>query len=89
MMYYSDIIGLIGVTLTLIAYFLLQIQRIASESIAYSLYNTLGSVLILYSLLNKWNLSAFIMESAWLLMSLYGVYTAYLARKHLTCDNKK
>lgn len=80
-MHYSDIVGLIGVLITLIAYFLLQIQRLDAESPAYSLYNAIGSILIIFSLWHKWNLSAFSMESIWLLMSLYGFFRRYLPSK--------
>lgn len=80
-MHYSDIIGLIGVFITLCAYFFLQTQKIASESIIYSLSNALGSTLIIFSLNYQWNLSAFIMESIWLLMSLYGLYHSFKAKR--------
>lgn len=68
----EDIIGLIGVLLTLIAYFLLQIEAIKSDGLNYSLLNTIGSILIFCSILKTWNLSAAVMEISWLLISLYG-----------------
>ena len=76
-MHIPDIIGLLGVLLVLIAYFFLQTKRLAAESMSFSLYNTIGSVMILYSLIHKWNLSAFAMEGAWLLLSMYGVWKAF------------
>lgn len=80
-MHFPDVIGLTGVFITLCAYFFLQTQKIASESIVYSLSNALGSTLIICSLIYQWNLSAFIMESAWLLMSLYGLYHSFKAKQ--------
>jgi len=68
----EDIIGLIGVLLTLIAYFLLQIEAIKSESLSYSFINVVGSLLIFCSILKTWNLSAAVMETSWLLISIYG-----------------
>jgi hypothetical protein len=72
----TDLIGLIGVFFCLLAYFLLQTERIKSDAIPYSLYNTLGALLIVFSLRYKWNLSAFVMEGAWFLLSIYGLYKA-------------
>ena len=69
----TDIVGLIGVTLTLLAYFLLQINRLSSESMAYSLMNLIGSGFVVYSLLFNWNTPALIMEGAWILISVWGV----------------
>lgn len=72
----TDLIGLVGVLLVVIAYFFLQTSRWASTSLAYSGFNALGAAMIVYSLLFKWNLSAFVMEGTWLLLSLYGVWKA-------------
>ena len=81
MTHYPDLIGLLGVILILIAYFLLQTERIRADHMAYSLYNTLGSLMILYSLFAQWNLSAVVMEAAWLILSMYGLYKAYRQSK--------
>ncbi|CAM4437656.1 MAG: hypothetical protein LEGION0398_MBIBDBAK_00559 [Legionellaceae bacterium] len=77
----EDIIGLFGVFLTLIAYFLLQIETIKSDSLSYSLLNTIGSILIFCSLLKTWNLSAGIMEISWLLISIYGFLKYYFRKR--------
>lgn len=79
-MTFPDIIGLVGVLLILIVYFLLQIERITAHSIAYSLYNAIGALMIIYSLIYKWNLSSFAMEGTWFLLSLYGLYRALATR---------
>ena len=76
-MHFLDCFGLIGVLITLIAYFLLQTERLPSTGICYSLLNTIGSALIIYTLLYHWNLSAFLMEGSWLLLSAYGVIKAW------------
>lgn len=72
-----DKVGLVGVTITLLAYFLLQVGRTALRGWMYSLLNAAGSTLILLSLLEKFNLSAFSMEAVWLVISLYGTYKVY------------
>ena len=42
-------------------------------SLAYQLMNAFGAVLVLVSLLYAFNLSAFLMELAWLAVSIYGM----------------
>lgn len=70
----ADVIGTIGVGLTLIAYLLLQVDKISSTGRNYSLLNVVGAILILYSLYYNWNTPAVIMETAWFVISLYGLY---------------
>ena len=55
-------------------YLSLQTDRISSRSLIYSLLNALGAFLILISLYFQFNLSAFIIEFFWLMISLYGLY---------------
>ena len=68
-----DLVGNIGVALILIAYLLLQLKRIKSEQLLYSLMNGIGAVLIIVSLVFDFNLSAFIIEFFWLLISIFGI----------------
>ncbi len=65
-----DLLGNIGVALILIAYFLLQKEKLSNKDFSYNLMNALGAFLILLSLIFDFNLSAFIIESIWLLLSL-------------------
>ena len=69
-----DLIGNIGVALILIAYLLLQLKRIKSEQLQYSLMNGIGAILIIISLYFDFNLSAFIIEFFWLLISIFGIF---------------
>jgi hypothetical protein len=66
-------VGIIGVVLILVAFFLLQIGKLSSRDFLYSLLNLLGALGILISLIYEWNLSAFIIEIAWILISIYGL----------------
>ena len=77
---FSDHIGIIGVLLTLIAYGALSIGKMDSESLAYSLLNLIGSWLILVSLMYSWNLSSVIIEAAWIMISIIGIYRFYINR---------
>ena len=79
-------LGVIGVVLVLIAYLLLQLDRLSQNAVSYSLLNLIGSMLILYSLYFYWNLASGVIEAAWLLISLYGliksIYYYRLKRSH-------
>ena len=76
-----DVLGNIGVFLIILTYFLLQIRKLSSESLLYSVLNALGASLIVVSLLFDFNLSAFIVEAFWVIISLIGIGTYYLHRK--------
>lgn len=76
-----DIAGIIGVLFVLGAYLALQLKKVDAAAPAYSALNALGAGLILISLYYEFNLSAFLIESAWLLISLFGFVQAFRARK--------
>jgi len=78
-----DIVGSIGVIIVVGIYLLLQLEIIGSKSLTFSLLNTVGSMMILYSLMYNWNLASFLIESFWILISLFGVYK-YFRKQHLT-----
>jgi hypothetical protein len=67
-----DIAGLAGVVLIVIAYLLLQLEKLPSSAPSYSLLNALGAFLVMVSLVFDFNLSAFLMEAFWFLISLFG-----------------
>jgi hypothetical protein len=69
-----DFVGNIGVVIMIVAYLLLQLNRLDSNSLAYSLLNAFGAGLVILSLSVNFNLSAFIMEVFWVLISLIGIY---------------
>ena len=69
-----DVIGMGGVFLILGTYALVQLERINVRNMSYSLANAAGAGLILISLIVDFNLSAFVIESCWLLISLGGFF---------------
>jgi multidrug transporter EmrE-like cation transporter len=69
-----DLIGNIGVVLLMITYLMLQLDKLRSDGLAYSLLNAFGAILIILSLRVNFNLSAFIMEVFWVLISVVGIY---------------
>jgi len=82
---YGDIIGISGVLIIVVAYILMQIDRMDPKGFLFSLLNTIGAIFILISLLYDWNLASFVMEVIWLSLSLYGTIKGYkMAKKSKT-----
>ena len=77
-----DLTGFIGVLLIIVAYLLLQLDKLPSSSPRYSLLNAGGALLIIVSLIFAFNLSAFIVEAFWFLISLLGLWRALISRKN-------
>ena len=78
---WHDLVGTVGVLILLTTYLALQLKRIDSAALAYSALNGVGAALILVSLTQSPNLSAILIESAWLLTSLVGVVSAIRSRR--------
>ena len=76
-----DLAGFVGVAMIVIAYFLLQLERLPSTSRLYSFLNALGSLLVIISLLFAFNLAAFLVELFWFLISVMGFTRAALSHK--------
>ena len=75
-----DVTGFAGVVLIVIAYLLLQLNKLPSTASAYSLLNALGALLVIISLLFDFNLAAFLMEAFWFLISLFGLLRPIVSR---------
>ena len=84
-----DIVGLLGVALTLLAYLALQARRMRGDGLVYPLLNLIGAGAILASLVydEHTNLSAFVIESAWC-VSIYGIYLALRERASALVSRK-
>jgi hypothetical protein len=79
-----DLIGIAGAITLMIAFLLLQLGRLSSSALAYSILNAAGASLIVFSLLFNFNLSAFIMEVFWIAISLVGLFRVLLKRRYRT-----
>src|SRR5437016_9554932 len=76
-----DLAGFVGVLLIIVAYLLLQLDKLPSSSPSYSLLNAAGALLIIVSLIFAFNLSAFVVEAFWFLISLLGLSRSLTSRK--------
>ncbi|HEX6831895.1 MAG TPA: hypothetical protein VF132_00060 [Rudaea sp.] len=76
-----DLLGNIGVAMMLVAFFLLQAQRMGAQDLSYLLLNGVGALLVLVSLWFAFNLSAFVIETAWVAISAYGLVRVLRRRR--------
>lgn len=70
---WHDLLGNVGVVMIIVAYFLLQIGRVSGQSPWYSVVNGVGAALVLVSLYFEFNLSAALVETFWLIISVLGL----------------
>jgi len=77
-----DLTGFIGVLIIIVAYLLLQLDKLPSSSPTYSLLNAAGALLIIVSLIFQFNLSAFVVEVFWFLISLLGLTKSLVSRRN-------
>ena len=67
-----DFVGNIGVVLMMVAYLLLQLNKL-NNGLVYSVVNAVGASLVILSLLTNFNFSAFLMEAFWVLIGIVGI----------------
>ena len=68
-----DFVGNVGVVIIVVAYLLLQLDKLRSSDLSYSVLNAVGASLIVASLIVDFNLSALLMEVFWVLISFIGI----------------
>jgi predicted membrane protein len=76
----TDTIGMVGTALVVLAYLLLQLEKVSSRSLAYNLMNLMGAVFLLISLCFTFNLASFVIELFWIGASLIGMWKLYRGR---------
>ncbi|MBS0514051.1 MAG: hypothetical protein JSS16_01050 [Proteobacteria bacterium] len=72
---------MIGVVITLAAFLLLQAGKLHGTGFVYQAMNAIGAAAVVLSLLYEFNLSAFIVESAWVAISIYGMVRGWRRRQ--------
>ncbi|MBA2238943.1 MAG: hypothetical protein H0W24_09660 [Lysobacter sp.] len=68
-----DWVGIAGTLMILGAFFLLQAGRISGNGLTYQLLNLFGAGGVLVSLLGQFNISVFVLEIAWMAISVFGI----------------
>ena len=72
-LHWYDVVGLGGTLSILLAFVLLQTRRLSGTGLVYQLLNLFGAAGILVSMFGTFNLSVFLLELAWVIVSLYGI----------------
>ena len=75
-----DWAGLAGTGMILLGFALLQAGKLSGTVLVYQWLNLFGAAGVLVSLLGTFNLSVFLLESAWMLVSLYGIARSLRAK---------
>lgn len=76
-----DVAGAAGVAAIVVSYGALQLGRMRADGWPYSTANAVGAALILLSLAVDFNLSAAVMETFWLAISLVGLGRVWLRHR--------
>ena len=79
--HWYDVAGLAGVAVMLWAFYLLQAGKVRGDSFSYQLMNALGAGAVLLSIVHDFNLSAFVIETCWVVISIYGMIRARRGRR--------
>lgn len=79
---WHDIVGTAGVLLIVSAFLLIQLKKLTSGHLSYSLLNGIGAVLILISLTVDFNWAAALIEIFWLAISVLGI-VLWIRRRQL------
>lgn len=69
---FPDFVGVAGTAIVLVFYFLVQAGKIHPNSKFYQLANMIACLLIIYSLIYKFNFPSFLMQVLWFGISFYG-----------------
>lgn len=68
-----DVFGLAGAALFVVAYAGSQLRTLDPNRLPALAMNLVGAILILISLVHDFNLAAFVLETIWGLIALYGI----------------
>ena len=75
-----DIIGMLGTLMVILAYYLLQLERIDPKSLGYNVMNLMGAILLFISLCFNFNLASLLIEVFWIGASVIGLWKYW--RRH-------
>ncbi len=84
---WHDWAGYIGVLLVLLAFLLLQANKLHGNSLTYQLMNIIGAMGVMLSLIfGTFNAPAFVMEAAWAAIGIFGVFRGMRVRREKRDD---
>ncbi len=71
---FSNIVGVTGTIILILAYMLLQAEKLKSNDWTYLYMNLFAAIFITFSLIFHFNLASFIIEIFWISISIYGLW---------------
>ena len=81
-----DWVGMAGTLMILGGFALLQARTLSGTGLPYQLLNLFGALGILVSLWGSFNLSVFLLEIAWVAVSLYNIARSFKAKSDAKPD---
>ncbi len=78
----AELIGVAGVGMVVVAYFMVQSGRWTHERLALPVTNLVGALCIMVSLIEAPNLPSILIEIIWIAISLYGIWHVLRLRKN-------
>lgn len=79
--YVIDAVGIIGVLMVVLAYFLITSRHLHGDDMRYHLLNFIGAWLIMFSLFFNWNTPSVVIETIWIGISGYGIWRCWRIAK--------
>lgn len=80
----ANVIGMVGTTIVVGTYMMLQMGKISNESLSFNVLNLVGAIFLLLSLLVHFNLASMVIEVFWILASLIGLWRYLKSRTDKT-----
>ncbi|RLJ97944.1 CBU_0592 family membrane protein [Ruegeria conchae] len=78
---FVDAIGSFGALIVVVAYFATQMRMMNSDDLAFPVVNLIGSVLIVFSLMQNFNLASMLIEGFWIIISVIGIIQHFRLRR--------
>ena len=82
-----DAIGVLGTLMVVLAYTLLQFERIDPKSLSYNMINLVGAIFLFFSLCFNFNLASLVIEVFWIGASMIGLWRHWhrpMVKDHFT-----
>ena len=79
--WFTDGVGILGMVLVVLAYYLLQLEKVDPKSLPYTIINLVGSLCLIFSLLFAFNLASFLLNIFWVGASLIGLWKIWQRRR--------
>ncbi len=78
---FVDAIGSFGALIVVVAYFATQMRMMNSDDLGFPVVNLIGSVLIVFSLMQNFNLASMLIEGFWIIISVIGIIQHFRLRR--------